>query len=82
MIPRSPGALTRPKAIVKVPETASSSTAALTERSGCPAYIDGYSPAAGIPARRVISRDGIPIAPALQKGLNQVADDLGMQKLG
>ena len=27
-------------------------------------------------------RDGIPIAPALLKGLNQVADDLGMTKLG
>jgi L-2-hydroxycarboxylate dehydrogenase (NAD+) len=28
------------------------------------------------------ARDGIPIAPALLKGLNQVADDLGMAKLG
>jgi LDH2 family malate/lactate/ureidoglycolate dehydrogenase len=28
------------------------------------------------------ARDGIPIAPALKRGLDQVADELGMAKLG
>jgi L-2-hydroxycarboxylate dehydrogenase (NAD+) len=28
------------------------------------------------------ARDGIPIAPALMRGLDQVADELGMAKLG
>ena len=32
--------------------------------------------------RTVRTRDGIPIAPALLRGLDQVADDLGMAKLG
>ena len=32
--------------------------------------------------RAARTRDGIPIAPALLRGLDQVADDLGMAKLG
>ena len=33
-------------------------------------------------ARAVRGRDGIPIAPALMRGLDQLADELGMAKLG
>ena len=32
--------------------------------------------------RETRRRDGIPIPPALMRGLDQVADDLGMAKLG
>jgi hypothetical protein len=33
-------------------------------------------------ARVIRARDGIPIAPALMRNLDQLADELGMAKLG
>jgi L-2-hydroxycarboxylate dehydrogenase (NAD+) len=41
-------------------------------------FIPGERSHAARVARR---RDGIPIAPALMRGLDQLADDLGMAKL-
>ena len=50
--------------------------------SGCPAS-NGFSfPAsAAMPRGTARTRDGIPIAAALMRGLDQVADELGMAKL-